>query len=65
MRYSLFVDFLVVRIILDFLVVHITGKTMLCEAMLANGGIINRIGSITNGSTVSDYHEDEKKRNLQ
>jgi|GEM_PF-3901634 len=32
-----------------------SGKTMLCEAMLANGGVINRLGSITNGSTVSDY----------
>ena len=41
-----------------------SGKTMLCEAMLANGGVINRLGSITNGSTVSDYHEDEKKRQI-
>ena len=35
------------------------GKTILSEAMLANGGIVNRIGSIENGSTVSDYHPDE------
>ena len=41
-----------------------SGKTMLCEAMLAHGGVINRLGSISNGSTVSDYHEDEKKRQI-
>ncbi len=41
-----------------------SGKTMLCEAMLAHGGVINRLGSIANGSTVSDYHEDEKKRQI-
>ncbi len=41
-----------------------SGKTMLCESMLACGGVINRLGSITNGSTVSDYHDDEKKRQI-
>lgn len=36
------------------------GKTMLCEAMLATAGEINRMGSIANGSTTSDYHPGEK-----
>lgn len=40
------------------------GKTILSEAMLANGGIVNRIGSIENGSTVSDYHPDEHSRQI-
>ena len=37
-----------------------SGKTMLCEAMLACGGVINRMGRIADGSTVSDYHVSEK-----
>ena len=32
------------------------GKTILSEAILVNGGIINRIGSVEAGNTVSDYH---------
>jgi elongation factor G len=40
------------------------GKTMLSEAMLACSGAINRLGSIANGSTVSDYHEDEHRRRI-
>jgi len=40
------------------------GKTILSEAMLATGGAINRIGSIENGSTVSDYHTDEHSRQI-
>ena len=40
------------------------GKTILSEAMLANGGVVNRIGSIENGSTVSDYHPDEHSRQI-
>ncbi len=40
------------------------GKTILSEAMLANGGIVNRIGSIENESTVSDYHPDEHSRQI-
>ena len=35
------------------------GKTILSEAMLLNGEVINRIGSIEAGSTISDYHPDE------
>ncbi|MBF0287679.1 MAG: elongation factor G [SAR324 cluster bacterium] len=41
-----------------------SGKTMLSEAMLACSGSISRLGSVANGSTVSDYHEDEQKRQI-
>ncbi|MGA2684776.1 MAG: elongation factor G [Verrucomicrobiota bacterium] len=41
-----------------------SGKTMLSEAMLACGGIINRMGRIADGSTVSDYHVSEKNRQI-
>ncbi len=34
-----------------------SGKTMLAEAMLATAGVINRMGSIAAGTTVSDYHD--------
>ncbi len=52
--------------ILNFaLVGHGTvGKTMLAEAMLFNGGNINRMGSIENGNTASDYHDDEIERQI-
>ncbi|SVD10615.1 uncharacterized protein METZ01_LOCUS363469, partial [marine metagenome] len=32
-----------------------SGKTMLGESMLAAGGVINRLGSIENSSTASDF----------
>ena len=32
-----------------------SGKTMLSEAMLVCSGVINRLGTIANGTTVSDY----------
>jgi len=41
-----------------------SGKTMLSEAMLACGGVINRLGRIADGSTVSDYHVSEKNRQI-
>jgi elongation factor G len=41
-----------------------SGKTMLGEAMLACGGVINRMGRIADGSTVSDYHVSEKNRQI-
>jgi elongation factor G len=41
-----------------------SGKTMLTEAMLACAGVINRMGATTNGSTVSDYHEEEQERQI-
>jgi elongation factor G len=41
-----------------------SGKTILSEAMLACAGVINRMGSIAAGNTVSDYHESEKHRQI-
>ena len=41
-----------------------SGKTMLCEAMLACAGEINRMGSIETKNTVSDYHQDEHERQI-
>jgi elongation factor G len=41
-----------------------SGKTMLSEAMLATAGVINRMGSISAGSTVSDYHDSEQHRQI-
>ena len=38
-----------------------TGKTLLCEAMLVCAGRITRAGTIEQGSTVSDFHPDEKE----
>jgi elongation factor G len=40
------------------------GKSMLSEAMLACAGVINRMGTIAAGSTVSDYHESEQHRQI-
>jgi len=37
-----------------------SGKTTLSEAMLACTGVIGRMGSIAQGTTVSDYHVSEK-----
>ena len=39
-----------------------SGKTMLGECMLACSGNINRLGSVTEGTTVSDYHKAEQER---
>src|SRR6478735_7551927 len=41
-----------------------SGKTLLSEAMLVCAGVINRMGSIANGSTVSDYHVSEINRQI-
>jgi elongation factor G len=41
-----------------------SGKTMLSEAMLACAGVINRMGSIAAGTTVSDYHVSEQHRQI-
>jgi elongation factor G len=41
-----------------------SGKTMLCEAMLACCGQIGRLGRIEQGSTVSDFHPDEKDHQI-
>jgi elongation factor G len=40
------------------------GKTTLCEAMLFNGGAIDRMGKTTDGTTVSDFDETEKSKQL-
>jgi len=40
------------------------GKTMLSEAMLRCAGVINRLGRIADGTTVSDYHVSEKQRQI-
>lgn len=41
-----------------------SGKTTLVEALLFNTGVVNRIGRVEDGSTVSDWDEDEKLRGL-
>jgi elongation factor G len=41
-----------------------TGKTALFEALLYRGGVINRLGKVEEGTTVSDYDDDEKRRQL-
>lgn len=41
-----------------------SGKTLLAEAMLVCGGVINRLGSVAAGSTVSDYHDNERERKI-
>jgi len=41
-----------------------TGKTVLCEAMLSCAGEINRMGSIEDQNTISDYHHDEHERQI-
>ena len=41
-----------------------TGKTSLLEAMLYRSGVLNRLGAVQDGTTASDFDEDEKKRQL-
>ncbi|MCC6527060.1 MAG: elongation factor G [Polyangiaceae bacterium] len=41
-----------------------SGKTLLCEAMLHATGAISRMGSLDEGSTVSDYHDVETQRKM-
>lgn len=38
-----------------------SGKTMLAEALLLKGGVLNRLGQVTDGTTASDYDIDEKE----
>jgi elongation factor G len=38
------------------------GKTSLAEALLLNAGAIAKMGRIIDGTTVSDYNEDEKEK---
>ncbi len=41
-----------------------SGKTSLHQAMLFEAGAINRLGSVGEGSTVSDYEPDEQEREM-
>jgi elongation factor G len=41
-----------------------TGKTSLVEAMLFQSGAVTRLGTIEAGTTVSDWDEDEQKRQM-
>lgn len=41
-----------------------SGKTSLVEAMLFNSGAISRMGRIEDGTTVSDWEDEEKARKL-
>ncbi len=40
------------------------GKTSLAEAMLFNAGAISRLGKVDDGTSVSDYEQDEIKRKI-
>jgi len=40
------------------------GKTSLAEAMLYNTGAVNRLGKVDDGSSTSDYDQDEVKRKI-
>ena len=41
-----------------------TGKTSLVESMLFQSGAANRLGTVEQGSTVSDWDEDEQRRQM-
>ncbi len=41
-----------------------TGKTLLVEAFLHSTGAVTRLGSINDGTTVSDFEEEEVRRGL-
>ncbi len=41
-----------------------SGKTSLVEALLYNSGVTNRLGTVEEGNTVSDWDDDEKERAL-
>src|SRR5918912_2806774 len=41
-----------------------TGKTSLVEAMLFQAGATNRLGTVEGGTTVSDWDEDEHRRQM-
>jgi elongation factor G len=41
-----------------------TGKTSLVEAMLFQAGAVNRLGTIEQGTTVSDWDDEEHKRRM-
>src|SRR2546423_1556255 len=41
-----------------------SGKTSLHEALLFSAGVVNRLGSVVDGTTVSDADDDEKSRQM-
>src|SRR6201994_3440171 len=41
-----------------------SGKTSLHEALLFQAGVINRLGTVIDGTTVSDSDPDEKARQM-
>src|SRR5690349_2482389 len=41
-----------------------SGKTSLHEALLFEAGVINRLGRVEDGSTVSDFEADEQAREM-
>src|ERR1700691_6411595 len=41
-----------------------TGKTSLHEAILFQAGVVNRLGTVVDGTTVSDSDADEKARQM-
>jgi elongation factor G len=41
-----------------------SGKTSVCEALLYESGAIQRLGRVEEGSTLSDYEEDEQAREM-
>src|ERR671936_952979 len=41
-----------------------TGKTSLVEALLFQTGAANRLGTVESGSTVSDWDDDEQRRQM-
>ena len=41
-----------------------TGKTSLVEALLYQAGATNRLGTVESGSTVSDWDDDEQRRQM-
>jgi len=40
------------------------GKTSLAEAMLYNAGVVNRLGKVEEGNTVTDYDPEEVRRGI-
>ena len=41
-----------------------SGKTSLHEALLFEAGVVNRLGRVEDGTTVSDYESDEQEREM-
>ena len=41
-----------------------SGKTSLAEAFLFNTGVVNRLGKVEDGATVSDFEDEERRRKI-